>query len=53
MTKRFLILSIAIVAIVTALGTAFYIYRPNAARLVSFRSSKVYLSLLEVIDIST
>ena len=38
MSKRFLILSIAAVAIIAGIGSAVYLYRPNAARLVSFRS---------------
>ena len=38
MSKRSMILSIIFVAILTAIGTAFYLYRPNAARLVSFRT---------------
>jgi murein DD-endopeptidase MepM/ murein hydrolase activator NlpD len=31
-------LSIIVVAILAALGTAFYLYRPNAARLIAFRT---------------
>lgn len=38
MSKRSMILSIIFVAILTAIGTAFYLYRPNTARLVSFRT---------------
>lgn len=38
MPKRSLLLSIVVVAILAALGTAFYRYRPNAARLMSFRA---------------
>jgi peptidoglycan LD-endopeptidase LytH len=38
MPKRFLMLSIAFVAILAAIGTAVHLYRPNAARLVSFRT---------------
>ena len=37
MPKRFLIISIVIVAIITATITAYYMYRPNAARIVKFR----------------
>jgi peptidoglycan LD-endopeptidase LytH len=37
MPRRFLMLSIVFVAILAAIGTAIYLYRPNAARLVSFR----------------
>jgi len=38
MSKRFLIISIVLVAIVTAGITAYYIYQPNAERIVKFRS---------------
>ena len=38
MPKRFLILSIVVVAIVTAIAAAYYLYRPNSARLLAFRS---------------
>jgi len=38
MSKRFIALSILFVAVLTMIGTAFYLYRPNAARIVSFRS---------------
>jgi hypothetical protein len=38
MSKRFIMLSIVIVAILAAIGSAIYLYRPNAARIVSFRS---------------
>ncbi|MBI4762029.1 MAG: hypothetical protein ACOYYF_07010 [Chloroflexota bacterium] len=38
MPRRSLILSGVIVAVITALGTAFYLYRPNAARLLAFRT---------------
>lgn len=38
MPKRPLILSILIVALLAAVGTAVYMYRPNAARLVLFRA---------------
>jgi len=38
MSKRFIILSIIAVAILTAIGSAIYLYRPNAAHLASFRS---------------
>ena len=38
MSKRFLILSILIIAIVAAVGSAFYLYKPNAVRLSSFRT---------------
>ena len=37
MPKRFLIIPIIIVAVVTAAITAYYLYRPNAARLNKFR----------------
>lgn len=38
MSRRFLITSIALVAIVTAAITAYFLYRPNTARLLSFRT---------------
>ena len=38
MSKRVLFVSIMIVMILAAIGTAIYIYRPNAARLISFRA---------------
>ena len=38
MPKRFLIISIVIVALITAAITAYYMYRPNAARLLAFRA---------------
>src|SRR5512134_3956735 len=38
MSKRFLMFSIAAVALIAAIGTAYYSYRPNAARMVSFRA---------------
>ncbi len=38
MPKRSLLLFIVVVAILAALGTAFYMYRPNTARLMSFRA---------------
>ena len=38
MPKRFLLLSIVVVATITAIGTAIYMYRPNTARLLSFRT---------------
>ena len=38
MDKRFLIASIIIVALLAAGGTAYYLYRPNAARMLSFRT---------------
>lgn len=38
MSKRFLVLSIVFVALLTGIGAAFYYYRPDAARLVSFRT---------------
>lgn len=37
MSKRFIILSIVVTALLAGIGSAFYYYRPNAARLVSFR----------------
>lgn len=38
MPRRFLILSIAVVAVVTAAITAYFLYRPNTARLLAFRT---------------
>jgi len=38
MPKRFLMLSIIIVAVITVLVTAYYAYRPNAKRMVFFRA---------------
>lgn len=38
MSKRFLLSSIAVVAILAAAGTAYYLYRPNSARLIAFRT---------------
>ena len=38
MSKRFIMLSIVFVAMITAIGSAIYLYRPNTARIVSFRS---------------
>lgn len=38
MPKRTIILSIIFVAIITAAGIAYYIYRPNSARLLAFRT---------------
>ena len=38
MNKRFLIASILIVACLAAAGTAYYLYRPNTARLLAFRA---------------
>ena len=38
MDKRFLIASILIVACLAAAGTAYYLYRPNSARLLAFRA---------------
>ncbi len=37
MPRRFLVSSIVIVAVITAGITAYYLYRPNAARLIKFR----------------
>lgn len=37
MSKRFLILSIILVSIIAAAGTAYYMYEPNVARLDKFR----------------
>jgi hypothetical protein len=38
MPKRTLFLSMAVVAVIAAAGTAYYLYRPNSARLISFRT---------------
>jgi peptidoglycan LD-endopeptidase LytH len=38
MSKRTLFLSIVFVAVIAAAGTAYYLYRPNSARLLSFRT---------------
>lgn len=38
MHKRFLLLSILLAAILAAAGAAFYLYRPNSARLQAFRT---------------
>lgn len=38
MSKRFLLSSIAFVAIIAAAGSAYYLYRPNSARLLAFRT---------------
>lgn len=38
MSKRFIIASIIIVATLAAIGSAYYLYRPNSARILSFRS---------------
>jgi len=38
MDKRFLIASILVVACIAAAGTAYYLYRPNSARMIAFRS---------------
>lgn len=38
MSKRFIMLSIVFVAIIAAIGSAIYLYRPNTARITSFRS---------------
>ena len=38
MDKRFLFISILIVACLAAAGTAYYIYRPNSARMLAFRA---------------
>jgi peptidoglycan LD-endopeptidase LytH len=38
MPKRILLLSIIVVAIIAAGGTAYYLYRPNSARLLVFRT---------------
>ncbi|HSM70783.1 MAG TPA: M23 family metallopeptidase [Anaerolineales bacterium] len=38
MSKRFIVLSSLVVATLAAIGSAIYFYRPNAARLVTFRS---------------
>lgn len=37
MSKRNLVISIFVVAVIAAAGTAYYLYRPNSARLLSFR----------------
>src|SRR5215216_1010956 len=37
MSKRNLVISIILVAGITAVGIAYYLYRPNSARLLSFR----------------
>jgi hypothetical protein len=39
MNKRFLIVSILAVAAIAAAGTAYTLYRPNSARLLSFRNA--------------
>lgn len=38
MSKRFIMLSILAVAIIAAVGSAIYLYRPNSTRLLSFRT---------------
>lgn len=38
MPKRTMVLSIVFVALVAAAGTAYYLYRPNSARLLAFRT---------------
>jgi hypothetical protein len=38
MHKRILLLSILLVALITAAATAYYLYRPNSARLLAFRT---------------
>lgn len=38
MPKRTFLLSIVLVALLAAAGTAFYLYRPNSARIVAFRT---------------
>jgi hypothetical protein len=38
MDKRFLIASIIIVALLAAAGTAYYLYRPNSARMLAFHT---------------
>ena len=38
MSKRFIMLSILVVAVIAAIGSAIYLYRPNAVRFSSFRS---------------
>jgi peptidoglycan LD-endopeptidase LytH len=37
MPKRFLIISITVVAVITAAITTYYLYQPNAARMIKFR----------------
>src|SRR5512141_2505530 len=38
MDKRFIITSIIVVAFIAAVGTAYYLYRPNSSRLLAFRT---------------
>jgi peptidoglycan LD-endopeptidase LytH len=38
MGKRFIIVSIIVVACIAAAGTVYYLYRPNTARMLAFRS---------------
>jgi len=38
MDKRLLIISILVVALIAAAGTAYYMYRPNVARMLAFRT---------------
>ena len=38
MSRRFLITSIVFVAVITAIVTAYFMYRPNSARLLTFRT---------------
>lgn len=38
MPKRFLMITIVLVALVTAIATAYYMYRPNAERVIKFRA---------------
>jgi len=38
MSRRFLILSIIIIAVITMAVTAYYLYKPNAKRMLSFRA---------------
>ena len=38
MSKRLLLLSILLVALLATAGTAYYLYRPNSARLLAFRT---------------
>jgi len=38
MSRRFLVISILVVAVLTALITGYFMYRPNSARLLSFRT---------------
>lgn len=38
MDKRFIIVSIIVVALIAAVGTVYFLYRPNTARLLSFRT---------------